>query len=207
MSGLGSNTEAVPETDVRHLLSGNIMNSLKGQLLVSSPEMADDDFAETVIMLVEHTDEGAYGLVLNQPTDLTVRDAWAQNHDTPCAIEAAVYAGGPCGEFLTALHTEKALANIEVALGIYYTQEPDKLAQLVRQLVDPVKFFVGFAGWGEGQLETELKEGLWLTTPASLGEMFTCGDELWPSLVKKTHGEKMISMLKIKHKPSDPSSN
>ena len=183
------------------------MNSLKGQLLVSSPEMADDDFAETVIILVEHTGEGAYGLVLNQPTDLTVNDAWVQNHDTPCGIEASVYAGGPCGEFLTALHTEQAMANIEVAQGIYYTQEPVKLAQLVGQLVDPVKFFVGFAGWGEGQLEMELKDGFWLTTPASLEEIFSYGDELWPSLVKRIHGEQMISMLKIKHKPDDPSSN
>jgi putative transcriptional regulator len=183
------------------------MNSLKGQLLVSSPEMNSDDFAETVIMLVEHTDEGAYGLVLNQPTDLSVKDAWAQNHDTPCGIEASVYAGGPCGEFLTALHAEKSLSNIEVADGIYYTQEPDKLAQLVGQVVDPVKFFVGFAGWGEGQLETEWKEGFWLTTPASSEEIFAYGDELWPSLVKKTHDEKMFSMLKLKHRPDDPSSN
>jgi putative transcriptional regulator len=187
--------------------SGNIMNSLKGQLLVSSPEMADDDFAETVIIVVEHADDGAYGLVLNQPTDLTVKDAWAQNHDTPCSIEASVYAGGPCGEFLTALHTEQAMANIEVAHGIYYTQEPVKLAQLVGQLVDPAKFFVGFAGWGEGQLEMELKDGLWMTTPASLEEIFTYGDELWPRLVRRIYGERTISMLKIKHRPDDPSSN
>jgi putative transcriptional regulator len=183
------------------------MNSLKSQLLVSSPEIADDDFAETVIIVVEHADDGAYGLVLNQPTDLTVKDAWAQNHDTPCGIEALVYAGGPCGEFLTALHTEQAMANIEVAPGLYYTQEPAKVAQLVSQLVDPVKFFVGFAGWGEGQLETELKDGSWLTTPASPEEIFTYGDELWPRLVKKIRGERTISMLKIKHRPDDPSSN
>ena len=183
------------------------MTSLKGQLLVSSPEMVNDDFAETVVILVEHTDDGAYGLVLNQPTDLTVEDAWAQSHDSPCDIDASVYAGGPCGEFLTALHTEQAMSNIEVAPGIFYTQETVKLSQLVEQLVDPIKFFVGFAGWGEGQLEAELKEGLWLKSPAAVEEIFTYGDELWPSLVKKIHGEKMISMLKIKHKPNDPSSN
>lgn len=183
------------------------MNSLKGQLLVSSPEMVNDDFAETVVILVEHAGDGAYGLVLNQPTELPVEDAWAQSHDTPCGIDASVYAGGPCGEFLTALHAEQALANIEVAPGIFYTQEPVKLSQLVDKLVDPIKFFVGFAGWGEGQLEAELKDGLWLTTPASLEEIFTYGDELWPSLVKRIHGEKMISMLKIRHKPNDTSNN
>jgi putative transcriptional regulator len=82
-----------------------------------------------------------------------------------------------------------------------------QLAQLVGQLVDPAKFFVGFAGWGEGQLEMELKDGLWMTTPASLEEIFTYGDELWPRLVRRIYGERTISMLKIKHRPDDPSSN
>ena len=82
-----------------------------------------------------------------------------------------------------------------------------KVEQLVAQLVDPVKFFVGFSGWGEGQLETELKDGSWMTMPASPEEIFTYGDELWPRLVKRIRGERTISMLKIKHRPDDPSSN
>ena len=98
------------------------MDSLKGHLLVASPEMVDDDFTETVILLVEYADDGAYGLVLNEPTDLTLKEAWAQSNDTPCGIKGLVYAGGPCGEFLTAVHTDLALANVEVAPGLYYTQ-------------------------------------------------------------------------------------
>ena len=126
------------------------MKSLKGHLLISRPDISDDDFAETVILLVEHANDGAYGLALNQPSDLTVKEAWAQNDASPCGIEGLVYAGGPCGAFMTALHTNQALSNIEIAPGLHYTQEPGKLAQLVDQQVEPVKFFAGFAGWGEG---------------------------------------------------------
>ncbi len=183
------------------------MKSLKGHLLISSPEMPDDDFTETVVLLVEHAVDGAYGLTLNQPTDLTVREAWAQNNETLCHIEALVYAGGPCGEFLTALHTHQGMSNIEVATGLHYTQEPAKLARLVEQQVEPVKFFAGFAGWGKGQLEAELEDGSWLTLPALPEYVFAYGDDLWPKLVGQILGEKTLSALKIKHRPDDPTDN
>jgi putative transcriptional regulator len=183
------------------------MKSLKGHLLISSPEMADDDFAETVILLVEHADDGAYGLVLNEPTDLTVKEACAQNNDTSCPIEGMVYAGGPCGEFLTALHTHQAVSNIEVATGLHYTQEPSKLAQLIDQQVEPIKFFAGFAGWAAGQLEGELEGGSWLTLPALPEHIFAYGDDLWQKLATQVLGDKTLSALKIRHRPEDPSNN
>lgn len=183
------------------------MNSLKGYLLIAAPDMPDDDFAETVILLVEHAEDGAYGLILNRPTDLTVRDAWAQSHDTPCLIDGVVYSGGPCGEFLAALHGNQALSNIEVAPHLHYSQEPAKLLQVVEQQVDPVRFFVGFAGWDTGQLEVELEDGSWLSMPASPEHVFASDDDLWPKLVKQVIGERVLSALKIKHRPDDPSVN
>jgi len=183
------------------------MESLKGHLLIASPEMADDDFAQTVILLVEHTEDGAYGVTLNQPTDMTVREAWAQNNDSPCRIEGQVYAGGPCGEFLTALHTDQALSNIQVAPGLHFTQEPGKLTELVEQHVDPIKFFAGFAGWDEGQLEAELEDGSWLTMPALPEHVFAYGDDLWVKLATRILGERTLSALKIKYRPDDPSIN
>jgi putative transcriptional regulator len=183
------------------------MKSLKGHLLIASPEMPDSDFAKTVILLVEHAEDGAYGLTLNQPTDLTVRQAWAQNNASPCRVEALVYFGGPCGEFLTALHTDRALSNIEVAPGLHFVQEPAKLARLVEQHVEPVKFFVGFAGWDQGQLEAELEDGSWLTKPGLPEHVFAYGDDLWPKLARQILGERTFAALKIKRRPDDPSSN
>jgi len=136
-----------------------------------------------------------------------VKEAWAQNNDTSCGIDGLVYAGGPCGDFLTALHTDQALSNIEIAMGLHYTQEPGKLAQLVEQQVEPIKFFAGFAGWDEGQLETELQDGSWLTLPALPEHVFAYGDDLWLRLVGQMLGDKTLSALKIRHRPDDPSNN
>jgi len=183
------------------------MKSLKGHLLIASPAMPDIGFAETMILLVEHAEDGAYGLILNEPTKMTVREAWAQNNDSPCRIEGLVYGGGPCGELLAALHTDQALSNIEVAPGLHYTQEPAKLARLVAQEADPIRFFVGFTGWDDGQLEAELKDGSWLTMPAMPEHVFVYDDDLWVKLATWIPGEKTISALKIKHRPDDPSIN
>ena len=103
-----------------------------------------------------------------------------------------VYSGGPCGEFLTALHGNQALSNIEVAPGLHYSQEPAKLVQVVEQQVDPVRFFVGFAGWDTGQLEAELEDGSWLSMPASPEHVFASDDDLWPKLVKQVHRRKNV---------------
>ncbi len=183
------------------------MKSLKGHLLIASPEMPDSDFAGTVILLVEHAKDGAYGQILNQPTATTVSEAWAQNNDSPCRVEGQVYFGGPCGAILTALHTDQTSSNIEVAPGLHFTQEPDKLAHLVEKQVDPIKFFVGFAGWDKGQLEAELEEGSWLTTPVMPEHAFAYGDDLWVKLAIRILGERTLSALKIRHRPDDPSIN
>jgi putative transcriptional regulator len=183
------------------------MTSLQGHLLIASPEMPDSDFSKTVVLLVEHVADGAYGLVLNHPTDATIQEAWVQAGKGHCDLRSPVYAGGPCGEFLTALHANPALSNIEMLPGLYFTQEPDKLERLVQQGVEPIKFFVGFAGWGEGQLEEELQDGSWLVLPANPVRILTCTDELWLRVVREMFGEYVLFALDLKHRPEDPSMN
>jgi putative transcriptional regulator len=79
--------------------------------------------------------------------------------------------------------------------------------RLVDQQVDPVRFFVGFAGWDASQLEAELQDGSWLAMPASPEHIFASDDDPWPKLVTQVIGERTLSALKIKHRPNDPSVN
>lgn len=183
------------------------MNSLQGHLLLASPSLADPTFERTVTLVVEHNEEGAYGVILNCPSQETVKEVWRESVGSPCEISLPVYIGGPCEGFLTVVHTIESFSNIELAAGIHYTQEPDKIERLVAQELRLVRFFVGFSGWGAGQLEAEMKEESWLTVAATKELVFGDSETLWPVLVKQLLGKETLVQFGIAHVPDDPTVN
>jgi len=86
------------------------MDSLKGKLLLAVPAMEDPNFARSVVLIIKHDDEGAFGLVLNQPTGVDVRDAIELDDDIECDAEAGLFRGGPCDGPLMVLHERADLA-------------------------------------------------------------------------------------------------
>ena len=92
------------------------MKPLVGHLLITPPEMRDLDFVGTVILLIQHSEEQAFGVVLNQPTTTTMRQAWRGR----CQRDGFLYSGGPVSGPLLTLHTNQALGEIEVLPGVYY---------------------------------------------------------------------------------------
>jgi putative transcriptional regulator len=183
------------------------MKTLQGNLLIASPSLADSNFEQTVTLVVEHNEEGAYGVMLNCPSQDTVKEVWRESVGSPCDISSPVYIGGPCEGFLTAVHSVESLSNIEVAPGIHYTQEPDKIKQLVAQQPSLIRFFVGFSGWSAGQLEAEMREESWLTAAATTELVFGDAQVLWTNLVKQLVGKELLLELGIKHVPDDPTIN
>jgi putative transcriptional regulator len=183
------------------------MKSFQGKLLVASPSLADSNFERTVTLVVEHSEEGAYGVMLNCPSQETVKEVWRKSVGSPCDISSPVYIGGPCEGFLTAVHTVESLSNIEVAADIHYTQEPDKIKQLVSQPPSLIRFFVGFSGWDTGQLEAEMREESWLTAAATTELVFGDAQVLWTILVKQLVGKDLLLGFGIEHVPDDPTVN
>jgi putative transcriptional regulator len=181
--------------------------SLAGHLLAASRELRDPNFFRTVILLIRHNDEGALGLVLNRPTNTTLREVWSQVDDSPCQHEGVLHMGGPVQGPLMALHTEEFMLEEEVLPGLYFSASTDNLQRLVSGEHQPVAFFVGYAGWGAGQLENELKEGSWLVAPASPGEVFDQDDRSWDRLVRRVVGQQLFKAMQIKHVPNDPRVN
>src|SRR5687768_5273835 len=90
------------------------MKSLQGQLLIASPKLFDPNFFRSVVLLVQHTDAGALGLVLNRPLEMTINDAWGQVSETPCDATGFLHQGGPCEGPLMVLHTDSALPELPV---------------------------------------------------------------------------------------------
>lgn len=180
------------------------MNSLKGSLLVASPELADPNFRQSVVLVVQHGDEGALGLVLNRPTQMTVQQVVAQATGGKCPCTERIYIGGPCEGPLMALHNRSEAGEIEVLPGVYFSGAPENLRPIVELARQPLRMFGGYAGWSAGQLEAELDEQAWRVAPATARHVFGSEEGLWERL---TSSLEVLSLLGIASLPPDPSLN
>jgi len=183
------------------------MQSLRAHLLVASPKLPDQNFYRTVVLVIQHTEEGAFGVVLNRPTSVSVGDVWSGVADEPCDSQEPINLGGPVEGPLLALHQQKTCSEGEVLPGVYLATQKELLRQIVSQNKYPYRLFSGYAGWGEGQLEGELKVGGWLTTPATADHIFANPDDLWKEVADKIGREILGPTVRSKHVPSDPTMN
>ena len=143
----------------------NRVEPKKGCLLVSEPYLPDPNFERTIILLCEHGVEGSFGFVLNKPSPAKIADVM----ETIQNFDAHVYVGGPVQQdTLHYLHRIKTLEGAtEVGEGIYWGGNFEQLNLLINGkniAVDDVKFFLGYSGWSEGQLEEELKANSWIVS-------------------------------------------
>lgn len=153
------------------------MHGWSGQLLVAPAWMTDPSFGSTVVLLLQHEGEGAFGLVLNRASDTRVAELWARAGEGPCALEAAVFVGGPVAGPLFALHDRPADGEATPVEGLYLTSDPEALGRLLAHPPARLRVFAGYAGWGAGQLEAELQDAAWLTTPATCDDAFAAPGE------------------------------
>jgi putative transcriptional regulator len=182
------------------------MEFLQGKLLIASPRLVDPNFAGTVVLMVQHDKEGALGLILNRPTETSIKSAWEQVGDSPCEADALLHIGGPVEGPLAVVHTQEELSEIEVMPGVYFSVEKQAIEQLVGGNEGPMKFFVGYAGWAAGQLENEMREGSWLTMQATSEQVFEDEDH-WAELLKRIIHAAPLPGVRPELIPDDPSVN
>lgn len=187
-----------------------MLDSLTGSLVVASPNMDDPNFEHSVILMIEHSDQGAMGLVLNRPMATTVDEVWDQLSVLPCPLDQQpLLQGGPCEGPLMLLHDRKDQAQIEVCRGVCFTTDEPMVRELLTDNPQAMRFFVGYAGWGPGQLENELNLGGWLVTQAHADVVFDpdADDGLWMRVI--TGIDRSLAMLAMNPKlmPHDPSMN
>lgn len=154
---------------------------LSGRLLVAAPSLVQVEFFRTVVLIVEHNDEGAAGLVLNRPSDTDTVDVlplWGPLVSMP----SVVFVGGPVGPGsaigLGRTHEGAGWDVVDLSLA------PHEIGA-----VEEVRVFTGFAGWGPGQLESELDEKAWFVVDADASDVFSREpDELWRGVLKRQVG-------------------
>jgi putative transcriptional regulator len=183
------------------------MPSFVGHFLVASPHLLDPNFARAVVLLVQHNEEGALGMIVNRPVDKTVQDLWREIGGGPCQSAEPVYLGGPVPGPLMAVHRSESLAELEILPGVFFCASKPNLDALVERTGEPLKIFVGHSGWGPGQLDSELEQGAWLTTPATVELIFYDGGDLWNAVTRQIGRQMLREMLRPKEIPDDPSVN
>jgi putative transcriptional regulator len=164
--------------------------SLRGRLLVAIPPLRDPNFWRTVVLVVEHSPDGALGLVLNRPADTTVGEAVPQLHPLIDEDEP-VFLGGPVaptGVIVLARFEDPSdsalLAFDDVGLiGVAGGEDPLEVG------VRDARAFIGHAGWGPGQLDAELERGDWILEPATHADAFAARPaELWGAVLRRKGG-------------------
>lgn len=177
-----------------------------GRLLVATPLLLDPNFYRTVVLLCAHDEQGSFGLVLNRPLEAAVADV-APEWGSVVADPPLLFAGGPVdggqgfaigrGEFASG---EPRWTPVGAGVGLVgMAEDPGVLPGLVE-----VRLFVGYAGWGAGQLEAEVAEEAWFVLDAMDGDAFTLRPErLWHEVLARQRGElRLFSLF-----PPDPRLN
>lgn len=182
------------------------MDSLAGNLLIAIPDLHDQTFARTVVMLVQHDEEGASGLVLNRPSDVTITQVWDEVSAMPCDCQDLVYMGGPVEGPLIALHEEFHSGETCLCPNCYVSVGRESLNLLVNQSEARFRVYSGYSGWGPGQLEQELEQGGWFTCPATPQHVFDSPDGLWRELCEQI-GEDVLGTHIGNVIPTNPTLN
>jgi putative transcriptional regulator len=177
--------------------------SVRGRLLVATPDLRDPNFSRTVVLMLEHGGDGALGVVLNRPLELSVAEvlpAWADLSTAP----ACLFVGGPVAP--------TAVIGLGLGDGPVFQPLFDGLGTLDLEL-DPADYaptmtglrvFVGYAGWSPGQLEQELDGGGWLVLDLLPADPFsTDPSKLWHQVLRRQSGR--VAMFASA--PEDPSTN
>ena len=183
------------------------MKLLTGKLLVASPQLRDPNFAQTVVLMIQHETQGAFGVILNRPGDKTVDEVWQLIGKESCDCQQVVYVGGPVPGPLIALHTLESLSDQQVLPGLYATAQATAFDELLKQPEANFRIFSGHAGWAVGQLEAELKLGGWLTVAATIDDVFADYETLWRQVTSRIGLKILVPGLRPEHVPKDPGLN
>lgn len=178
----------------------------KGDLLISYPYLEDSYFFRSVICLMDHSEEGSFGLILNKRMHHIVGDVLPQFAN----IRNSLYVGGPVEtENLFFLHPYKDLKNtIQVTDHLYWNGDMNELKDMFElefAKAEEVRFFLGYSGWGAGQLQEEIQEKSWLIGERNIDIVFDQSDDdlIWRKSIEKLGDE----FADIAHYPIDPQMN
>jgi putative transcriptional regulator len=165
------------------------VKSLAPGFLIATPQLLDPNFHQAVVLMVEHSDAGSMGLVINHTAPLTFREL-AKSQElqvAPSRRDDALFHGGPVEPYRGfVLHdSERVEERNEIIPGLFLSVTSDALTPLLLDDDAHVRFCLGYAGWTAGQIELEMKQGSWLYTEANAqAVLFDDPKQIWAQVIK-----------------------
>lgn len=186
--------------------------SYRGHFLIAAKRLRDDNFYKTIVLLLEHGEHGAMGLVINRPSSIRVAHALSGHFNLP-DTDDVVYVGGPVEpEALVILHDD---ANFQddgpsVLPGLFVGGSPDAFERVICEAANSshlkrsFRVMSGYSGWGGGQLEAEIARGDWLIHPACREMVFNADPyTIYDSTLQKFYEANHL----LSHRVKDPTAN
>lgn len=190
--------------------------SLRGHFLIAAKHLRDSNFFKAVVLMLEHNEDGAMGVVINHPMDVSVSSALSKHFEMSRAGQSLL-AGGPVEEnALLILHNslDYDQEHDPVVPGVFVGTSPDVFQKVVASSLEDeneddedgfqFRIYAGYSGWGAGQLEYEMNRGDWFTIPASADYVFAHEPyDVWDDALADFHHRNRL----FPGQPSDPELN
>ena len=179
---------------------------LLGQLLVATPSLSGNTFQKTVVLVLQHNNQGTFGVVLNRPANDEMRQAWenatGQHPDEQCVVQ-----GGPVGGPVFAIHQHESIGEVAMPGGIFVSADAKSLRQLTEQTDDRYRIIFGVASWQVGQLQDEIDDGVWYTIMADADEIFDDANWMWEKALRRYGEEVTCDVFGLESLPTNPNWN
>ncbi len=175
-----------------------------GRILISEPFLNDPNFKRTIILLAEHGEDGSVGFILNKPTGYNIHEVI---EDFP-RFDAPIYYGGPVQlNTLQFIYKGEEIidGSVEIIPGVYWGGSFDLLKAVISSgsvSADDFRFFLGYSGWSEGQIDEEIELNSWIIAETNAEDIFSKdADNLWRDILKSM-GKKFAILASFPENPS-----
>jgi putative transcriptional regulator len=172
---------------LERLLMTTFNNIKTGNIMIAEPFMLDPHFKRSVVLLTEHREDGSVGFIINKMLDMRLNEVV---HDFP-DFDAPLFYGGPVQtDSVHFIHSlgELLEGTTRISTGVFWGGDWDNLKFLIdSKLVEPkhIRFFIGYSGWSEGQLQEELQIGSWITGDMHANYLFNAQPHtLWRTVLQ-----------------------
>lgn len=188
---------------------GSPQTNLLGKLLVASPRAPIGfPFGRAVVLILQHNEEGVFGVVLNRPASPEMLSAWQQAAGRPSFAAEKLVAGGPVQGPILAIHSEAELAEVEIQGGLFVSVQRDAIDQLSDMELYgdhvPYRIVMGAMNWQPVQLQGEIDNGAWFVVDGAADLVFADPSVLWENAVRFYGAESIRQLTGIRNLPADP---